>query len=72
MNGDRLDDIVVANLQSHDLTLFVSRADRRVASGQAEGERRKADRRQKPPFTWEVGDFVVKDATGQGKLKTRN
>jgi hypothetical protein len=33
--------------------------DRRSASNQANPERRKADRRQKPPFTWEVGDFVV-------------
>ena len=47
------------------------RADRRVASGQAEAERRKADRRQNPPFTWEVGDFVVKDATGRGHLKLK-
>jgi hypothetical protein len=33
--------------------------DRRTASNQPNSERRKADRRQKPPFTWEVGDFVV-------------
>jgi hypothetical protein len=33
--------------------------DRRTASAQPNSERRKADRRQKPPFTWEVSDFVV-------------
>jgi hypothetical protein len=33
--------------------------DRRSASTQPNSERRKADRRQTPPFTWEVGDFVV-------------
>jgi hypothetical protein len=33
--------------------------DRRAASPEVEGERRGADRRQKPPFTWDVADFVV-------------
>ncbi len=32
---------------------------RRVASERGDGERRKADRRQKPPFTWDLSDFVV-------------
>jgi hypothetical protein len=34
-------------------------SDRRDASQEMEGERRGADRRQKPPFTWDVADFVV-------------
>ncbi len=35
------------------------KTERRDASSDAEGERRAADRRQKPPFTWDVADFVV-------------
>jgi hypothetical protein len=33
--------------------------ERRTASGATENDRRKSDRRQKPPFTWELSDFVV-------------
>ena len=34
--------------------------ERRRATGECgDDERRKADRRQKPPFTWELSDFVV-------------
>ena len=33
--------------------------ERRGESTAAEGERRKADRRQQPPFTWSLADFVV-------------
>ena len=33
--------------------------DRRTASGEPPRERRATDRRQKPPFTWELADFVV-------------
>ena len=32
---------------------------RRESAASAEVERRAADRREKPPFTWEVADFVV-------------
>jgi len=39
------------------------RTDGRRASGEAvEVERRAGDRREKPPVTWEVADFVVVDA----------
>jgi hypothetical protein len=34
-------------------------SDRRGDAGHVPANRRKADRRQRPPFTWEVGDFVV-------------
>ena len=34
-------------------------SDRRAASGKVPADRRSADRRQKPPFTWEVSDFVI-------------
>lgn len=34
-------------------------AERRAAANQPASERRKGDRRQKPPFTWELSDFVV-------------
>ena len=33
--------------------------ERRAEPGAAEGERRNADRRQQPPFTWSLADFVV-------------
>jgi hypothetical protein len=39
--------------------------DRRTASDEPGMDRRKTDRRQKPPFTWEVGDFVIATKTGQ-------
>ena len=40
------------------------KGERRASSDRPESERRTSDRRQKPPFTWDVGDFVVvqKDA----------
>ena len=34
-------------------------SERRVVSAAASPDQRKADRRQKPPFTWELSDFVV-------------
>ena len=34
-------------------------ADRRTDQGDTPQERRGPDRRQKPPFTWELADFVV-------------
>ena len=33
--------------------------DRRAESGEVDGDRRTADRRAKPPFTWETSHFVV-------------
>jgi hypothetical protein len=33
--------------------------ERRAESGPPEGNRRKTDRRQQPPFTWSLADFVV-------------
>jgi hypothetical protein len=33
--------------------------ERRARPGGVQHERREADRRQPPPFTWEVADFVV-------------
>lgn len=38
-------------------------SDRRAESEEGNGNHRGPDRRQKPPFTWEVADFVV---VGQG------
>lgn len=35
------------------------------------GERRKDDRRQKPPFTWDVSDFVVAAGAPPKKRKRR-
>jgi len=34
-------------------------SDRRAAAGKVSVDRRGPDRRQKPPFTWDVSDFVV-------------
>lgn len=34
-------------------------SDRRSAAGASATERRAKERRQKPPFTWEMSDFVV-------------
>jgi hypothetical protein len=33
--------------------------ERRTESGEANPDRRKTERRQDPPFTWELADFVV-------------
>jgi len=43
------------------------RAEERRVSDEAAGvERRSGDRRKKPPFTWQVADFVVVDSQEQG------
>ncbi len=34
-------------------------ADRRAPAGPLQGERRRGERRQKPPYTWDVADFLV-------------
>ena len=39
--------------------------ERRTAAGTVDQNRRKADRRRTPPFTWDVGDFVVVERTDQ-------
>jgi hypothetical protein len=33
--------------------------ERRTGAGEMSKDRRNTDRRQKPPFTWELADFVV-------------
>ena len=38
------------------------REERRGDQASTEGERREADRRKKPPFTWDTADFVVAEA----------
>jgi len=35
------------------------KSERRASSDRPESERRTSDRRQKPPFTWDLSDFVV-------------
>src|SRR5688500_13859093 len=35
--------------------------DRRLSGNVTERERRRMERRKKPPFTWEVADFVLVD-----------
>jgi hypothetical protein len=58
-----------------DLPVTVSwdrrRGDRRDEAELPAGERRQSDRRQKPPFTWEVADFVVVEEPEAGPAKPR-
>ena len=44
--------------------------ERRAASDRPQSERRTSDRRQKPPFTWDLSDFVVVQKETK-KRKTR-
>jgi len=59
-----------------DLPVVVS-WDRRLVDRRASSapgmptEQRKAERRQKPPFTWEVADFVVVDRAPHGPESVR-
>jgi len=46
-------------------------SDRRTASDEADSERRKIDRRKKPPFTWDLSDFVVVAATRSSARKKK-
>jgi hypothetical protein len=46
------------------------RLDRRASSKPAQIDQRKTERRQKPPFTWEVADFVVVDRAAGTKRQT--
>jgi len=42
---------------------------RTETNNKATPDQRKADRRQKPPFTWDMSDFVVVARTPQRKRK---
>jgi hypothetical protein len=50
--------------------------ERRGEAGAVDGERRKTDRRQQPPFTWSLADFVVvspqDDATPIKPVENKN
>jgi len=43
--------------------------ERRAERKSAPQEQRKSDRRRKPPFTWEMADFVVTESKGGTKKK---
>jgi hypothetical protein len=45
--------------------------ERRSAANASERNRRQIERRQKPPFTWELSDFVVASAPPRKKRKQR-
>jgi hypothetical protein len=45
--------------------------DRRRAATDVKRNGRKADRRKKPPFTWEVADFVVVEPAARGRTQKR-
>jgi hypothetical protein len=48
------------------------RRDRRTSASDVEGKRRQVERRKKPPFTWDVADFVVAEApTRQRSVKIK-
>ena len=47
-------------------------SDRRADSGKAPAERRGPDRRQKPPFTWDLSDFIVAAKPPRGKKRKPN
>jgi hypothetical protein len=44
--------------------------DRRTNSSNIEHDRRKTERRQRPPFTWDVSDFVVAEKTNRRTRQT--
>jgi hypothetical protein len=43
--------------------------ERRAASEQLDIDRRKSDRRGNPPFSWEVGDFVLVEKRQQRRKR---
>ena len=43
--------------------------DRRRASADVADDRRASDRRGKPPFTWDAGDFVVVEKKPRAKKR---
>jgi hypothetical protein len=43
--------------------------DRRRASADVADDRRASDRRGKPPFTWDAGDFVVVEKPPKSKKR---
>ena len=45
--------------------------DRRTSSQPLDIDQRKTERRRKPPFTWEVADFVVVNAAKEESAPTR-
>jgi hypothetical protein len=44
--------------------------DRRASSGDIEHDRRKTERRQRPPFTWDLSDFVVAEKANRRTRQT--
>lgn len=66
-----------ANLtkKAADLPVVVSwdrrTSERRDESQRQDLERRKSDRRQEPPFTWKVADFVVVGSGKKSKKRQR-
>ena len=45
--------------------------DRRTSSQSPQIDQRKTERRRKPPFSWEVADFVVVNASKEESAPTR-
>jgi len=50
-----------------DVTWDRREQDRRRAASKHVGGARKGERRGKPPFTWDVADFVVVEKTAKGR-----
>jgi hypothetical protein len=45
--------------------------ERRAPGGGAANERRQADRRKKPPFTWSTADFVVVESPAPARSRPK-
>jgi hypothetical protein len=43
--------------------------ERRVSAQPSANDQRKTDRRKKPPFTWEVADFIVVDPDAEASVE---
>lgn len=46
-------------------------SERRISPKGADGDKRQTERRQKPPFTWEVADFVVVEKSTPRAARTQ-
>ena len=54
-----------------DVTWDRREQERRSAASKHVGGARKGERRRKPPFTWEVADFVVVERTTKGRTGSK-
>ena len=48
------------------------KAERRASTQPVEGDRRQSDRRQAPPFTWTMADFVLVEGPGKRPARAKS